>query len=37
LNKRRLGKTDIFVTEIGLGCWHLGGQTTICGYSLFLT
>jgi len=27
--KRRLGKTDLLVSEIGLGCYQLGGYTTI--------
>lgn len=29
LKKRRFGKTKLLVSEIGLGCWQLGGLTTI--------
>jgi len=29
LKKRNLGKTKLRVSEIGLGCWQLGGYTTI--------
>lgn len=29
LKKRKLGKTNISVSELGLGCWALGGLTTI--------
>ena len=29
LKKRRLGKTKLSVSEIGLGGWQLGGLTTI--------
>ena len=34
LEKRRLGKTRLFVSEIGLGGWELGGLTTINGIPL---
>ncbi len=34
IEKRRLGKSNIFVSEIGLGCWELGGLTTINGIPL---
>jgi len=34
LKKRRLGKANISVSEIGLGCWELGGLTTINGIPL---
>lgn len=26
MNKRKLGKTDLMIGEIGLGCWQLGGD-----------
>lgn len=34
LKKRRLGNTSLLVSEIGLGCWQLGGITTINGIAI---
>lgn len=34
LKKRRLGNTSLYVSEIGLGCWQLGGITTINGIGI---
>ena len=34
IKKRQFGKTDIKVSEIGLGGWQLGGLTTINGVSI---
>jgi len=34
LKQRRLGNTDLSVSEIGLGCWQLGGLTTINDISI---
>ena len=31
MKTRRLGKSKIYVSEIGFGCWHIGGLTTING------
>ncbi|KAG2476958.1 MAG: hypothetical protein NPMRth3_2800001, partial [Nitrosopumilales archaeon] len=31
---RKLGNTDLSVSEIGLGCWQLGGLTTINDISI---
>jgi len=34
MNKRKLGKTGLLVSEIGLGCWPLGGSCIINGIPL---
>ena len=34
LQNRKLGKTNLSVSEIGLGCWPLGGLATINGISI---
>ncbi len=34
MNKRRLGVTDVSISEIGLGCWPLGGQAFINGFPI---
>ena len=34
LKKRRLGNTSLLVSEIGLGCWQLGGITIINGIAI---
>jgi len=34
LKRRKLGKTNLSVSEIALGCWQLGGLTTINDISI---
>jgi len=34
IKRRKLGNTNLSVSEIGLGCWQLGGLTTINDISI---
>jgi len=34
MKKRRLGNTRLYLSEIGLGCWQIGGGKTINEYPI---